>query len=188
MSKNMKKLLIAVMVMVMALAFAACGGGGGSGEEDPAEIPAVTTDSGAISVTPLDIPDYITEAEAGKEEILMAKEGDGAGSGSYVLIDGATKDGSDVTWEMRCPSYVNGQEYTLDMMLADFEAKDTYGTDTYTKITIGDQEYLEYEANSTSMNYYTVANNHPVLVQVVGTDEMDEEAVMKAIESIKYNY
>ena len=73
MSKNMKKLLIAVMVMVMALAFAACGGGGGSGEEDPAEIPAVTTDSGAISVTPLDIPDYITEAEAGKEEILMAK-------------------------------------------------------------------------------------------------------------------
>lgn len=184
MSKNLKKLLIAVMVMIMALAFAACG----SGEEDPEEIPAVTTDSGAISVTPLDIPDYITEAEEGTEEILMAKEGDGAGSGSYVLIDGAAKDGEDVTWEMRCPSYVNGQEYTLDMMLADFEAKDTYGTETYTKITIGDQEYLEYEANSTSMNYYTVANNHPVLIQVVGTDELDEEAVMNAIKSIKYNY
>lgn len=184
MSKNLKKLLIAVMVMIMALAFAACG----SGEEDPEEIPAVTTDSGAISVIPLDIPDYITEAEEGTEEILMAKEGDGAGSGSYVLIDGAAKDGEDVTWEMRCPSYVNGQEYTLDMMLADFEAKDTYGTETYTKITIGDQEYLEYEANSTSMNYYTVANNHPVLIQVVGTDELDEEAVMNAIKSIKYNY
>lgn len=184
MSKNLKKLLIAVMVMIMALAFAACG----SGEEDPEKIPAVTTDSGAISVIPLDIPDYITEAEEGTEEILMAKEGDGAGSGSYVLIDGAAKDGEDVTWEMRCPSYVNGQEYTLDMMLADFEAKDTYGTETYTKITIGDQEYLEYEANSTSMNYYTVANNHPVLIQVVGTDELDEEAVMNAIKSIKYNY
>ena len=184
MSNNLKKLLIAVMVMIMALAFAACG----SGEEDPEEIPAVTTDSGAISVIPLDIPDYITEAEEGTEEILMAKEGDGAGSGSYVLIDGAAKDGEDVTWEMRCPSYVNGQEYTLDMMLADFEAKDTYGTETYTKITIGDQEYLEYEANSTSMNYYTVANNHPVLIQVVGTDELDEEAVMNAIKSIKYNY
>lgn len=187
MSKNMKKLLIAVMVMVMALAFAACGGGG-SGEEDPAEVPAVSTDSGAISVTPLDIPDYITEAREGDEEILMAKEGDGYGSGAYVLIDGATKDGSDVTWEMRCPSYVNGQEYTLDMMLADFEANDTYGTETYTKTTIGDQEYLEYEAHSTSMNYYTVANNHPVLIQVVGTDELDEEAVMNAIKSIKYNY
>lgn len=184
MSKSLKKLLIAVMVMVMALAFAACG----SGEEDPEEIPAVTTDSGAISVTPLDIPDYITEAEEGTEEILMAKEGDGAGSGSYVLIDGAAKDGEDVTWEMRCPSYVNGQEYTLDMMLADFEAMDTYGTYTYTKTTIGDQEYLEYEANSTVMYYYTVANNHPVLIQVVGTDELDEEAVMNAIKSIKYNY
>lgn len=184
MSKNMKKLLIAVMVMVMALAFAACG----SGEEDPAEVPAVSTDSGAISVTPLDIPDYITEAREGDEEILMAKEGDGYGSGAYVLIDGASKDGSDVTWEMRCPSYVNGQEYTLDMMLADFEANDTYGTETYTKTTIGDQEYLEYEANSTCMYYYTVANNHPVLIQVVGTDELDEEAVMNAIKSIKYNY
>ncbi len=187
MSNNLKKLLIAVMVMVMALAFAACGGGG-SGEEDPVEVPAVSTDSGAISVTPLDIPDYITEAKEGDEEILMAKEGDGAGSGSYVLIDGADKDGEDITWEMRCPSYVNGQEYTLDMMLADFEAKDTYGTDTYTKTTIGDQEYLAYEAHSTAMFYYTVANNHPVLIQVIGTDEMDEEAVMNAIKSIKYNY
>ena len=118
----------------------------------------------------------------------MAKEGDGAGSGAYVYIDGSKTDGEDITWEMRCPSWKSGEEYTLDMMLADFEAKDTYNTDTYTKTTIGDQEYLAYEANSTSMNYYTVANNHPVLVQVVGTDEMDEEAVMNAIKSIKYNY
>lgn len=182
MSKNLKKMLVVVMVMIMALAFAACGGGGSS-EPEP-----ISTDSGAISVTPLDIPDYITEAESGDEAILMAKEGDGAGSGAYVYIDGAKKDGEDVTWEMRCPSYVCGQEYTLDMMLADFEAKDTYGTDTYTKTTIGSQEYLAYEANSTSMYYYTVANNHPVLVQVIGTDEMDEEAVMNAIKSIKFNY
>ncbi|MGN0701831.1 MAG: hypothetical protein ACI4KL_01480 [Lentihominibacter sp.] len=186
MSKNLKKLLIAVMVLAMAMTFAACGGG--SGEEAPAEDPAVSTESGAISVTPLDIPDYITEAKAGDEEILMAREGDGAGSGSYVLIDGSVREGEDITWEMRCPSWKNGEEYTLDMMLADFEAKDTYGTEEYTKVTIGDYEYLEHEANSTSMNYYTVNNNHPVLVQVVGTDEMDEEAVMNAIKSIKYNY
>ena len=182
MSKNLKKLLVAVMVVIMALAFAACGGGG-SGEEEPAEVPAVSTDSGAISVTPLDIPDYITEAEAGKERILMAKEGDGAGSEAYVYIDGSKTEGEDITWEMRCPSWRSGEEYTLDMMLADLGDESEY-----TKTTIGGQEYLAHEANSTSMNYYTVANNHPVLVQVVGTDEMDEEAVMKAIESIKYNY
>ena len=34
MSKNLKKLLVAVMVVIMALSFAACGGG--SGEEIPA--------------------------------------------------------------------------------------------------------------------------------------------------------
>ena len=177
MSKNLKKLLVAVMVVIMALSFAACGGGSGE------EIPAVSTDSGAISVTPLDIPDYITEAEEGAEAILMAKEGDGGGAGAYVYIDGSKTEGEDITWEMRCPSWKSGEEYTLDMMLADLGDESEY-----TKTTIGGQEYLAYEANSTSMNYYTVANNHPVLVQVVGTDEMDEEAVMKAIESIKYNY
>lgn len=183
MRKNMKKLLAAVMVMTMALTFAACGGGGAAEEE-----PAVSTESGAISVTPLDIPDYITEAEEGSEAILMAKEGDGYGAGSYVYIDGSAKEGEDVTWEMRCPSWKAGEEYTLDMMLADFEAQDTYGTQEYTKTTIGDCEYLEYDATSTAKYYYTVANNHPVVVQVIGTDQMDEEAVMNAIKSIKYNY
>ena len=84
---------------------------------------------------------------------------------------------------MRCPSWKSGEEYTLDMMQADLGDESEY-----TKTTIGGQEYLAHEANSTSMYYYTVANNHPVLVQVIGTDEMDEEAVIKAIGSIKYNY
>ena len=178
MKMNAKKVLAAVMAVTMCMMFAACGG-----TPEP-----VATDSGAISVTPLDMADYITEANEGKEEILMAKEGDGYGAGSYVFIDGSKTEGEDVTWEMRCPSYTPGEEYTLDMMLADFEAKDTYGTQTYTKTTIGEQDYLVHEANSTTTEYYTVANNHPVLVQVVGTDELDEEAVMSAIESIQYNY
>ncbi len=204
MSKHLKRLLTAVMVTAIALAFTACGGSKEVDKEDkeaaeqvdaddeeveePAEEPVVervATDSGAISVEPLNIPDYVTKAKDGVEKISMEKEEDGGGR---ILIDGSNKDSEDGTWEMRCPSYVNGEEYTLDMMLADFEAKDTYHVQTYTKIQIGEQEYLANEGNSTSMNYYTVANNHPVLVQVVGTDQLDEDAVMNMIKSIEFNY
>lgn len=181
MSKNVKKLLVAAVVMVMTFALAACGGNG-----ETSEAPAVSTDSGAISVTPIDLPDYETNASVGDEYILMAKEGEGHGSGAYICIDGADKDGEDVTWSMRCPSYVNGEEYTLDMMLSDLQSENEYKE--YTKTTFGDQEYIANEANSTSMYYYTVANNHPVLVQVVGTDELDEEVVADTIASIVFNY
>ena len=56
MKMNVKKVLATVMAVVMCMMFAACGG-----EPEP-----VTTDSGAISVTPLDMADYITEANEGK--------------------------------------------------------------------------------------------------------------------------
>ena len=71
MKMNAKKVLAAVIAVTMCMMFAACGG-----TPEP-----VATDSGAISVTPLDMADYITEANEGKEEILMAKEGDGYGAG-----------------------------------------------------------------------------------------------------------
>ena len=52
------------------------------------KVERVTTESGAISVEALDMPDYITEADDDDEEILMAKEGEGYGVGEYVLISG----------------------------------------------------------------------------------------------------
>lgn len=52
------------------------------------KVERVTTESGAISVEALYMPDYITEADDDDEEILMAKEGEGYGVGEYVLING----------------------------------------------------------------------------------------------------
>ena len=169
----MKKILIVLLAMVFAFSLAACGGGGDkdgdSGKDKKAE--RVTTASGAISVEALDMPDYITKAQDDDEDILMAKEGEGYGVGEYVLI---------------YPSYVKGQEYTLDMLLSDFQNKDGKYK-TYTKTKIGDQEYVLLDEDS-DRYYYTVTNNYPVLIQVIGESMQDNEAVTKSLESIQYNY
>ena len=179
----MKKILIVLLAMVFAFSLAACGGGdkdGDSGKDKKAE--RVTTASGAISVEALDMPDYITEADDDDEDILMAKEGEGYGVGDYVLISGISKD--DET-SLSYPSYVKGQEYTLDMLLSDFQNKNPYKT--YTKTKIGDQEYVLLDEDS-NRYYYTVTNNYPVLIQVIGESMQDNEAVTKSLESIQYNY
>ena len=180
----MKKILIVLLAMVFAFSLAACGGGGDkdsdSGKDKKAE--RVTTASGAISVEALDMPDYITKAEDDDEDILMAKEGEGYGVGEYVLISGISKD--DET-SLSYPSYVKGQEYTLDMLLSDFQNKNPYKT--YTKTKIGDQEYVLLDEDS-DRYYYTVTNNYPVLIQVIGESMQDNEAVTKSLESIQYNY
>ena len=180
----MKKLLIVLLAMVFAFSLAACGGGGDkdgdSGKDKKAE--RVTTASGAISVEALDMPDYITKAQDDDEDILMAKEGEGYGVGDYVLISGISKD--DET-SLSYPSYVKGQEYTLDMLLSDFQNKNSYKT--YTKTKIGDQEYVLLDEDS-NRYYYTVTNNYPVLIQVIGESMQDNEAVTKSLESIQYNY
>ena len=169
----MKKILIVLLAMVFAFALAACGGGGDkdgdSGKDKKAE--RVTTASGAISVEALDMPDYITEADDDDEDILMAKEGEGYGVGDYVLISGISKD--DET-SLSYPSYV--KEYTLDMLLSDFQNKNSYKT--YTKTKIGDQEYVLLDEDS-NRYYYTVTNNYPVLIQVIGESMQDNEAVTK---------
>ncbi len=184
----MKKILMILMALVMTLSFAACGGDGGgnsdgdTGKSTEKEVKRVTTESGDISVMPLDIPDYITKAEEGYNKILMAKEGDGYGVGEYVLIDGVSQD--DET-DLGYPSYVKGQEYTIDMMLADFQNKNQYKT--YTKTTIGDREYVVYEETD-SIYYYTVANNYPVMIQVIGESMKNNDKVMEMIDTIEYNY
>ena len=179
----MKKILIVLLAMVFAFSLAACGGGGDkdgdSGKDKKAE--RVTTASGAI-VEALDMPDYITKAQDDDEDILMAKEGEGYGVGDYVLISGISKD--DET-SLSYPSYVKGQEYTLDMLLSDFQNKNSYKT--YTKTKIGDQEYVLLDEDS-DRYYYTVTNNYPVLIQVIGESMQDNEAVTKSLESIQYNY
>ena len=86
---------------------------------------------------------------------------------------------------MSYPSYVKGQEYTLDMLLSDFQNKNSYKT--YTKTKIGDQEYVLLDEDS-NRYYYTVTNNYPVLIQVIGESMQDNEAVTKSLESIQYNY
>ena len=179
----MKKILIVLLAMVFAFSLAACGGGGDkddSGKDKKAE--RVTTASGAISVEALDMPDYITKAQDDDEDILMAKEGEGYGVGDYVLISGISKD--DET-SLSYPSYVKGQEYTLDTLLSDFQNKNSYKT--YTKTKIGDQEYVLLDEDS-NRYYYTVTNNYPVLIQVIGESMQDNEAVTKSLESIQYNY
>ena len=103
----------------------------------------------------------------------MAKEGEGYGVGDYVLISGISKD--DET-SLSYPSYVKGQEYTLDMLLSDFQNKNSYKT--YTKTKIGDQEYVLLDEDS-NRYYYTVTNNYPVLIQVIGESMQDNEAVTK---------
>ena len=128
------------------------------------------------------MPDYITEADDDDEEILMAKEGEGYGVGEYVLIDGISKDAET---SLSYPSYVKGQEYTLDMLQSDFESKNSYKT--YTRTKIGDQEYVLLDETD-DRYYYTVTNNYPVLIQVIGESMQDNKAVTKALESIQYNY
>lgn len=182
---KMKKVLVLFVAMMTIFAFTACGGSGGGTDADKPE--PVSTESGAISVTPLDMPDYITSAESGNgEDILIAKEGDGSGSGEYIYIDGSCKDEADATWELRCPSYVYGQEYTFDMLKADLQAEDPYFT--FTDVKIGDQDYVSKEANSEATYYYTVANNHPVLIQVIGESMLGNDKVMECLETIQYNY
>ena len=184
----MKKILIVLLAMVFAFSLAACGSGGsdGGGKDGDSgkdkKVERVTTASGAISVEALDMPDYITKAKDDDEDILMAKEGEGYGVGDYVLISGISKD--DET-SLSYPSYVKGQEYTLDMLLSDFQNKDSYKT--YTKTKIGDQEYVLLDEKS-NRYYYTVTNNYPVLIQVIGESMQDNEAVTKSLESIQYNY
>lgn len=176
----MKKILMILLAMIFAVSLAACG------DEEPAPEPKdISTDTGAITATELGIEDYITSSISGDEIILMAKDGEGFGAGEYVLIDGANKDSDDSTWEMRLPSYKFGKEYTLKMMKKDLDEKETYRT--VEKTTIGDTEYLYVDYDS-SIYYYTVANNHPILIQVIGDSMVDNEAVMAALESIRYNY
>ena len=159
----MKKVFIVLLAMVFAFSLAACGSGGSDGGDKDG-------DSG------------ITEADDDDEEILMAKEGEGYGVGEYVLIDGISKDEET---SLRYPSYVKGQEYTLDMLQSDFESKNSYKT--YTRTKIGDQEYVLLDETD-NRYYYTVTNNYPVLVQVIGESMQDNKAVTKALESIQYNY
>ena len=184
----MKKVFIVLLAMVFAFSLAACGSGGSDGGDKDGvsgkekKVERVTTKSGAISVEALDMPDYITEADDDDEEILMAKEGEGYGVGEYVLIDGISKDEET---SLRYPSYVKGQEYTLDMLQSDFESKNSYKT--YTRTKIGDQEYVLLDETD-DRYYYTVTNNYPVLIQVIGESMQDNKAVTKALESIQYNY
>jgi len=168
----MKKILMILLAMIFAVSLAACG------DEEPAPEPKdISTDTGAITATELGIEDYITSSISGDEIILMAKDGEGFGVGD--------KDSDDSTWEMRLPSYKFGKEYTLKMMKKDLDEKETYRT--VEKTTIGDTEYLYVDYDS-SIYYYTVANNHPILIQVIGDSMVDNEAVMAALESIRYNY
>lgn len=51
----------------------------------------------------------------------------------------------------------------------------------------GDQEYVLLDEDS-NRYYYTVTNNYPVLIQVIGESMQDNEAVTKSLESIQYNY
>ena len=184
----MKKVFIVLLAMVFAFSLAACGSGGSDGGDIDGDsgkdkkVVRVTTKSGAISVEALDMPDYITEADDDDEEILMAKEGEGYGVGEYVLIDGISKDAET---SLSYPSYVKGQEYTLDMLQSDFESKNSYKT--YTRTKIGDQEYVLLDETD-NRYYYTVTNNYPVLIQVIGESMQDNKAVTKALESIQYNY
>ena len=184
----MKKVFIVLLAMVFAFSLAACGGGGSDGGDKDGDsgkdkkVERVTTKSGAISVEALDMPDYITEADDDDEEILMAKEGEGYGVGDYVLIVGISKDEET---SLSYPSYVKGQEYTLDMLQSDFESKNSYKT--YTRTKIGDQEYVLLDETD-DRYYYTVTNNYPVLIQVIGESMQDNKAVTKALESIQYNY
>lgn len=183
----MKKVLIVLMTLIMVIVMAACGGGSDDieGGEEAEEVKAVITESGAISVMPLDIPDYITEAKEGEEGILIAKEGEGYGVGEYINISGAAKEGEDSTWQLRCSSYVPGEEYTLDMMLTDLQAADEY--ETFEKITLGSIEVI-IEEESDGCYYYTVSNNHPIMIQIVGEDLQHDEAVADMIESLQFNY
>ena len=148
------------------------------------EIYTVKMDRPLGSVHP-DVPTMVYPVNYGYVEGIMAKDGEGFGVGEYVLIDGANKDSDDSTWEMRLPSYKFGKEYTLKMMKKDLDEKETYRT--VEKTTIGDTEYLYVDYDS-SIYYYTVANNHPILIQVIGDSMVDNEAVMAALESIRYNY
>ena len=50
---------------------------------------------------------------------------------------------------------------------------------TYTKTKIGDQEYVLLRRGLTDRYYYTVTNNYPVLIQVIGESMQDNEAVTK---------
>ena len=184
----MKKVFIVLLAMVFAFSLAACGSGGSDGGDKDGDsvkekkVERVTTKSGAISVEALDMPDYITEADDDDEEILMAKEGEGYGVGEYVLIVGISKDEET---SLSYPSYVKGQEYTLDMLQSDFESQNSYKT--YTRTKIGDQEYVLLDETD-DRYYYTVTNNYPVLIQVIGESMQDNKAVTKALESIQYNY
>ena len=71
------------------------------------------------------------------------------------------------------------------MMLADFQNKNQYKT--YTKTTIGDREYVVYEETD-DIYYYTVANNYPVMIQVIGESMKNNDKVMEMIDTIEYNY
>lgn len=74
---------------------------------------------------------------------LWQRKGKDTVSVIYVLISGISKD--DET-SLSYPSYVKGQEYTLDMLLSDFQNKNSYKT--YTKTKIGDQEYVLLDEDS----------------------------------------
>lgn len=145
-------------------------------------VEAVVSDRGFIKVMPLDLPDYITSAKEDEDYILMAKEGDGYGVGEYVSIEAEKPE--DINPEASFyKSYVLGEEYTLEMMRNDLEDEFT----KYEDITIGEQSYI-FNRNSGSTLYYTVVNNYPVHIHVKGESLMDNEEVMKAIESIEYVY
>lgn len=114
---------------------------------------------------------------------LWQRKGEGYGVGDYVLISGISKDDETI---LSYPFLCKGTGiYTLICFCQISRIKTR--TRLISKTKIGDQEYVLLDEKS-NRYYYTVTNNYPVLIQVIGESMQDNEAVTKSLESIQYNY
>lgn len=190
----MKKIIMAIMAMVMVFAMVGCGGDGNSGTE------ATTSQNGIISVV---LPDGFEDTNESDSYEMLFIQPEGAESQSYNYIEIVAPDtlgvmdSFDFYWTAESNPYqfVKGEAYTMDMLKADAEIYVGQSSGIYSnlqEVTIGDYDYMRCECVTNGENayrYYTVVNERPCTVTVVGGDLLDRDSdeVKAIMEAITFN-
>ena len=192
----MKKILVAIMTLTLIFALSACGG---QKEKKDAgnkktEIKTVKSHSKHISAKNY-LKEYNVKSSDYEESInIMAKDKDDSSkldNQRFVKFQTIDEDGKMFGASTRLKSFVEGSDYTKDMLKADIEAYcNEYPNirKNPTDIKIGKYDYIRVEGvtNATdAYDYYSVVNNKPVKIEIVGL--LDDKDAEKTIKSVKWN-
>ena len=191
----MKKLSMLLLTLVCAFALAACGGA-----ETDAESADVTSTNGVITVTPAE--GFTAEVSKSYEMITLQPEDADSLQSNYIEIEGPGPEGYAFSFEFYTTTdekiylYDKDLPYSLEMLRADIETYNTNYPGIFsepTELTIGSYTYYRCDCvtnGEDSYYYFTVVDEKPYTVSVVGGDllDIDDDAVTQMMESLVFTY